>query len=98
MMEGCPIKFRILEMLDSGPMWTDEIVHSLQKEYDMGSDHGRDMINYDVVELVSAGMVHEGDSRLDESGSYKKGHLLTQYSITSLGRSTLQDLAVKVGR
>ena len=96
MMEGCPMKFRILELLNTGEMWTDEIVHELQDEYGMGSEHGRDMINYDLVELVSAGMVHEGESKVDEEGSYKKGHLLTQYSITKLGESMLMELSAKV--
>ena len=97
-MEGCPVKFRILEVLNLGDMWTDEIVHELQKEYDMGSDHGRNMINYDLVELVSAGMVREGESKVDEDGSFNKGHLLTHYSITKLGESMLMELSAKVNQ
>ena len=97
MMENCPRKFRLMEVLDeNGQMWTNEIVPMVQKEYGMNSDHGRDMINYDLVEMVSAGFVKEGDSVLDEEGKFKKGHLLTQYSLTKLGKSTLEDLKSKV--
>ena len=58
MMEGQPIKFRILELFEEkGPMWTDEIVPILQDEYHMKGDYGRDMANFDLIELVSAGLL-----------------------------------------
>ena len=97
MMEGQPIKFRILELLAQKPMWIQDIVKDLQTEYCMGSDYGRAMINYDVVELVSAGMVREGECRIDEDGEFKKDCLMTCYSITSLGTHTLDELKAKVG-
>ena len=98
MMEGQPIKFRILELFEEkGPMWTDEIVPILQDEYHMKVDYGRDMANFDLIELVSAGLLREGDSKLDEDGHYKKDHLITHYEISGLGQSYLDDLKVKVG-
>jgi len=96
-MEGQPIKFRILEVLEDGPMWIQDIVTKLEMEYDMNSKHGGAMINYDVVELVSAGMVKEGDCKIDEDGLYHKGKLITCYSLTDYGMDTLCDLKVKVG-
>ncbi len=97
MMEGQPIKFRLMEILDeNGAMWTNEIVPIVQKEYNMNSNHGRDMINYDLVEMVSAGFACEGESVLDEEGVYKQGHLLTQYTLTKLGKSMLEELKTKV--
>ncbi|MDO5861634.1 MAG: hypothetical protein Q4Q58_02400 [Thermoplasmata archaeon] len=97
MMEHTPIKFRILEYIEEHPgSWTDQIVPELQEEYGMNDEHGRDMINYDVIELVSAGLIHEGDSRIDEDGHYKQGTLLTCYSPTHLGSEYLADLRTKV--
>lgn len=96
MMEKGPVKFRLMEVLDeNGTMWNYEIVPMLQKEYGMTSDHGRDMINYDLVEMVSAGFACEGDSVLDEEGKFKKGHLLTQYTLSKLGKNTLEEIKTK---
>lgn len=99
MMEGQPIKFRILEILNEseGGMWTDEIVPILQDEYNMKNSYGRDMANFDLIELVSAGLLREGDSKIDEDGHYKKDHLITHYEISGLGKTYLEDLMVKVG-
>lgn len=97
MMENCPIKFRLMEILDdNGAMWTNEIVPMVQNEYGMGTTHGRDMINYDLVEMVSAGFVLEGESKYDEEGIFKQGHLITNYTLTKLGKTTLEELKVKV--
>ncbi len=96
-MEGQPIKFRILEVLEERPMWIQDIVKKIQSEYHMTSDYGRAMINYDVVELVSAGMVKEGECKIDEDGIFKKDKLITCYSLTDYGATTLDDLKVKVG-
>ncbi len=99
MMEGQPIKFRILELFkEKGAMWTDEIVPIIQDEYNMKSDYGRDMVNFDVIELVSAGLLREGESKVDEDGHYKKDHLITKYEISGLGESYLEDLQKKVGK
>lgn len=97
MMENTPLKFRLLEFIEANPnLWNDEIVPKMQDEYTMNGDHGRNMINYDLIELVSAGLIREGMNKIDEDGHYKQGALLTQYNITNLGRSYLDDLRTKV--
>ena len=97
MMKGAPLKFRILELVaEEGPLWTNEIVSRIGMEYSMRSDYQRAMINYDVVEMVSAGFLSEGDCKVDTEGVYKQGKLLTQYSITGLGKSTLEELKGQV--
>ncbi len=96
-MEDCPVKFRILELLDSKGMRTEEIVFTISKErpgYD--NDYGKAMIKYDVIELVSAGLVNEGKSVIDEEGIFQKGKLLTDYTISDLGKTYLDDLRQKV--
>ncbi len=97
MMENTPLKFRLLEYIEANPdQWNDQIVPQIQTEYKMNTDHGRNMINYDLIELVSAGLIREGETKIDEDGHYKQDALLTQYSITNLGRSYLDDLREKV--
>ena len=98
-MEGQPIKFRILELFEQkGPMWTDEIVPILQEEYyKTKGDYGRDMANFDLIEMVSAGLLREGESKVDEDGHYKKDHLITHYELSGLGQTYLDDLKTKVG-
>lgn len=96
-MENCPVKFRILEVLEGGEMRTEEIVFKLCKEYKgYDNDYGKAMIKYDVIELVSAGLVHEGESIIDEEGIFQKGKLLTRYTITDLGKTYLGDLKATV--
>lgn len=97
MMENTPVKFRLLEYIEENPdAWNDQIVPEMQSEYLMNSSHGRNMINYDLIELVSAGLIREDGNKIDEDGHYKQGALLTQYNITNLGKSYLDDLRVKV--
>ncbi len=96
-MENTPLKFRLLEYIEANPdLWNDEIVPEMQSEYTMNTDHGRNMINYDLIELVSAGLIREEGNRIDEDGHFRQGALLTQYNITNLGRSYLDDLRTKV--
>ncbi|MBR6911880.1 MAG: hypothetical protein IKN41_08495 [Candidatus Methanomethylophilaceae archaeon] len=97
MMEDCPVKFRILELLEENNMRTEKIVSTICKErkgYD--NDYGKAMIKYDVIELVSAGLVNENESVVDEAGEFQKGKLLTDYSITELGHTYLDELKTKV--
>lgn len=96
MMERCPIKFYILERLMGSGKWTHEIVSEVQANYGMESEYQKNMINYDLIELVSAGLVQEGESVIDEDGRFRKGHLLTHYSITPLGETYYEDLVRKV--
>lgn len=98
MMEHCPMKFYLLEIMNGSEngMWTDEIVAKASEVFDMKTEYQKDMINYDVIELVSAGLLNEGESKFDEDGRFKKDHILTHYTITPLGRSYYQDLVEKV--
>lgn len=73
-----------------------DCIHS-SDQYSMNTEHGRDMINYDLIELVSAGLIREGESKIDD-GTYKNGSLVTQYTLTNLGEDYLNDLKSKVIR
>lgn len=96
-MKNTPLKFRIMELvMTDGPIWTQDIVKAISEEYNMATVHGKNMINFDVVEMVSAGFLSEGESEIDESGVFRTGALLTKYSITPLGVSTVEELRKKV--
>ncbi len=91
-----PIKFRILELyLDGKEHWHSEVVHQIQKEYNMNSDYGRDSINFDIIELVSGGMLSSVESKVDETGEYKKGFLMHKYVITDFGRVRASDACLE---
>ena len=92
MMEGTPIKFRILEFLEDGPKRTDEICIPLAKEYNEDIPYGRGKIKFDCIELASAGIITEGAAVVDEEGILDKGKLLVMYSLSSLGKDYLQYL------
>jgi len=97
MMEGRPIKFRVLEVLcDSGEMWSNDIVVQLQGEYGMENAYGRDCLNFDLVEMEASGMIREIDAKIDEDGVFREGALLRMYKITALGRELNADLQTKV--
>ena len=96
-MRNAPLKFRIMELvMTDGPIWTQDIVKIVGEEYNMTSAYQRNMINYDVIECVSAGFLKEGESVVDEEGVFRQGALLTCYSITPLGTSTVEELRTKV--
>jgi hypothetical protein len=91
-----PIKFRILEICSDGQEhWNSEIVQQIQKEYNMMNDYGRDSINFDIIELVSGGMLSGVDEKIDEDGSYKKGALLHKYVITDFGKLRASDCCIR---
>ncbi len=93
MMEGTPVKFRILEFLENGPKRTDEICFALCKEYPgYDTDYGRAKIKFDCIELASAGIINEGEAVIDEEGKLQKGKLLIMYSISGLGKEYLSYL------
>ena len=79
-----PIKFRILELCKDGK-WNYEIVHQIQKEYNLKGDFHRDSINFDIIELASGGMLKDVEVKVDEEGIYKKGFLLHKYVLTEFG-------------
>jgi len=96
MMEGEPIKFRMLELFNENSYWLQDIVPILQEEYNLGGDYGRGMISYDIVELVSAGFLKEDETIIDEDGKFWAGHLLTRYSITPLGKDMYQEIVNRI--
>ncbi len=89
-MANRPIKFRILELCNSGK-WNYEIVEQIQKEYNMHGDFQRDSINFDIIELASGGMLEDIETKVDEEGIYKKGFLLHKYALTEFGKVRAAD-------
>jgi hypothetical protein len=97
MMEGCPYKFRILEILDlDGPMWNSDLVRKLQGEYKMPSDYYRDCLNFDLIEVAASGMVYEMDAKIDTDGEFRKDSLLIKYKLTQIGSVLLSELRSSV--
>ena len=100
MITGAPLKFRILELVQKQPMWNYEIVDILKHEYHLDTAIGRDNINYDCIETVSAGFCKEVDWAIDTDGSKfdakHPGRLLTKYEITPYGSATIDELKAKV--
>jgi hypothetical protein len=93
MMEGTPVKFRILEYLEDGPKRTDDICFTLSKEYPgYDNDYGRAKIKFDCIELASSGIINDCDAVIDEEGIFQKGKLLITYSLSGLGKEYLQYL------
>ena len=85
-----PIKFRILELCNTGK-WNYEIVEQIQKEYGLKGDFQRDSINFDIIELASGGMLEDIETKVDEEGIYKKGFLLHKYKLTDFGKIRASD-------
>ncbi|MDK2892551.1 hypothetical protein [Methanohalophilus sp.] len=86
-MATLPIKFQIIKtLLDGGEHWNYNIVPPIQKACSMESNYGRDTINFDLLELLSAGMIEDLEQQVDEDGVFKKDFLLHKYRITDFGR------------
>ena len=100
MIVGAPLKFRIMEVLEKKSLWNYEIVDALKDEYHLSSSLGRDNINYDCIECVSAGFCKEVEWAIDTDGSKfdskHPGRLLTKYELTPYGKSVLDELKAKV--
>lgn len=94
MMEGRPVKFRMLEIFaDKGHLWNYEVMEIMAAEYkDRRSKFGRQATNWDLIELSASGFIKETDASIDEKKQYGKGNLLTQYGLTSTGRDQLEIL------
>ena len=61
MIRDAPVKFRIMEVFEEGgPQWNYEVVPKIMEEYGMHSHHEQQMVNYDIIEMVSAGFLEEG--------------------------------------
>jgi len=89
-----PTKIRILEILRDGQSrWNYELVSQILKEYSMSGDYNRDVINFDLIELASGGMLSDVDQKVDTEGIYKKNFVLHKYVITDLGREKAESCA-----
>jgi hypothetical protein len=88
MMEGRPLKFRLLEIFsEKGHLWNYEVMDIIAEEYkEKRSKFGRQTVNWDLIELAAAGFIKETDAKVDEEGIYNKGVLLREYGLTTLGR------------
>jgi hypothetical protein len=94
MMEGRPIKFRLLEIINEGEIWSHEAIKKIQSEYaSMGpANHFRDMINFDLMELATSGFIVTVDSKIDVDGVFRQDALLTKYKMSQIGKNQYQSL------
>ena len=82
-----PIKIRLLEIFNDGKeYWNYEIVQMIFREYGMSGDYDRDLINFDLIELASGGMLKDLEQKVDTEGIHKKNFLLHKYVITDFGK------------
>ena len=91
-----PTKIRILELLRDGqPRWNYELVSIIFKEYSISGDYNRDVINFDLIELASGGMLADLEQKVDTEGIYKKNFILHKYAITDFGREKADSACAK---
>ena len=82
-----PLKIRLLGLFsDDLPRWNYEIVEIIFKEYGMSGNYERDLINFDLIELASGGLLSDIEQKVDTEGIYKKNFLLHKYVITGVGK------------
>lgn len=93
MMEGRPIKFRLLEIFNEGAKWNYEVIPQVQKEYSMDTKYDADCINFDIIEICTAGFLVKNETKIDDEGIYRKGSLLIRYQITQLGRDQFETIS-----
>lgn len=96
MMEGRPIKFRLLELFNEGEKWNYEVIPQMQEEYSMKTQFDADSLNFDIIEICTAGFLVKTDTKIDEENIYRQGSLLIKYKITQLGRNQYESLIDKV--
>jgi hypothetical protein len=92
MMEGRPVKFRLLEIFaEKGHLWNYEVTDLMAEEYkDRRSKYGQQATNWDLIELAASGFIKETDASIDEKK--RAGNLLIQYGLTAIGRDELERL------
>ena len=87
-----PLKIRILGIFNDGrPHWNYEIVETIFEEYKMNGNYERDLINFDIIELASGGMLSDVEQKVDAQGIYKKDFLLHKYVITDIGKEKAEN-------
>ncbi|WNY25534.1 hypothetical protein [Methanolapillus millepedarum] len=90
-----PTKIRLLELFQDGkPHWNYEIIEMIHKEYDMSGMYERDLINFDIIELASGGMIKDVEQAVDDKGINKKGFLMHRYVITDLGKDKVEHACI----
>ncbi|MDV0446760.1 hypothetical protein MsAg5_06150 [Methanosarcinaceae archaeon Ag5] len=90
-----PTKIRLLELFQDGqPHWNYEIIEAIHKEYGMSGMYDRDLINFDIIELASGGMIKDVEQAVDNEGINKKGFLMHRYVITDFGKEKVQNACI----
>ncbi|MBR4503878.1 MAG: hypothetical protein IKP20_02755 [Candidatus Methanomethylophilaceae archaeon] len=98
MMEGRPLKFRILERLyDGRSYWSYEIVPLIMEDYGMTTDYERDCVNFDMIEMATAGFIRTEKTELDSEGKFRKDRPVFLYSITDAGKKQFEWLVGNIG-
>jgi hypothetical protein len=91
-----PTKIRMLEIFKDGqPRWNYEVVFQILKEYSMKGDYNRDVLNFNLIELASGGMLSEVDQKVDTEGIYKQNFLIRKYVITDFGKEKAESACAK---
>lgn len=96
MMEGRPVKFRLLELFNEGEKWNYDVIPLIGNEYGMNSKYEADCINFDIIEICTAGFLVQTETKVDEDGIYRRGSLLIRYKITQLGRDQFETIVRNV--
>ena len=98
MMEGRPVKFRLLEYLhEHGTVWNYDLIRAVMDEYGMKSDYERDCLNFDLIELAASGFIEEVSIELDTEGKVRKDRAIFEYRISSAGETEYQWLVSNIG-
>ncbi len=86
-MEGRPLKFRILERLyNDGECWSYDFIPKIMADYGMTTDYERDSINFDMIEMSSAGFISTKETKIDTEGIFRKDRAVFLYDISDAGR------------
>jgi hypothetical protein len=88
----------LLEIFNEGEKWNYEVIPQMQDEYDMNTKYEADSINFDIIEICTAGFLVQTDTKIDEGGIYRTGSLLVRYKITQLGRSQFESVAKNLSK
>ncbi|WNY26432.1 hypothetical protein [Methanolapillus ohkumae] len=90
-----PTKIRLLELFqDEKPHWNYEIIDRIHKEYGLSGNYNRDIINFDIIELASGGMIKDVEQAVDDKGVSKKGFLMHRYVITDFGKEKVKNVCI----
>jgi len=86
----------MLEIFKDGQShWNYDVVFQILKEYSIEGDYNRDVINFNLIELASGGMLSEVEQKVDTEGVYKKNFLVRKYVISDLGKEKAASACAK---